>query len=173
MMSFLCILIDSLLPSFLGEVIDLSFTITVSEDDATSSSGWGRAKRGRNPIEIHSLNASLRSPIPSASSSNKRGTPLSGIAKGPERTMRNVFQQNSVGEPLRRRLRIGLSPRELEADAQAEAEGASPSVEPSGGSLRERLSFNATACQNSRRRNESSTFVVQASRPICIFSAHS
>ena len=46
----------------------------------------------------------------------------------------NMFiQQNSVGEPLRRRLRIGLSPRELEVDAKAEAEGASPSVEPSGG----------------------------------------
>ncbi len=58
---------------------------------------------------------------------------IGGIAKGPERTMRNVFQQNSVGEPLRRRLRTGLSPRELEVDAKAEAEGASPSVEPSGG----------------------------------------
>ncbi len=39
---------------------------------------------------------------------------------------RYVFQQNSIGEPLRRRLRIGLSPRELEVDAKAEAEGASP-----------------------------------------------
>ncbi len=44
------------------------------------------------------------------------------------------LQQHRFGEPLRRRLRIGLSPRELEADAKAEAEGASPSVEPSGGS---------------------------------------
>ncbi len=70
------------------------------------------------------------------------------------------FQQDSIGEPLRRRLRIGLSPRELEADAKAEVERASPSVEPSGGLLGNCRSFNAIACRNSRRKNESSTFVV-------------
>ncbi|MAG92866.1 MAG: hypothetical protein CMJ48_03855 [Planctomycetaceae bacterium] len=64
------------------------------------------------------------------------GTPLSsrlfgmvggkfGIeADGPEQTTWNVFQQNSVGEPLRRRLRIGPSPCELRVDAKAEADGA-------------------------------------------------
>ena len=51
---------------------------------------------------------------------------------GSGRTTRSVFQQNSVGKPLRRRLRIGPSPS-VRVDAKAEAEGAVPSVEPSGG----------------------------------------
>ncbi len=51
------------------------------------------------------------------------------VANGPGRTTRNIFQQHRFGEPLR----IGPSPGELRVDAKAEAEGASPSVEPSGG----------------------------------------
>ena len=69
--------------------------------------------------------------------------------------------QTNGGRPSRHRLRIGLSPRELEADAKAEAEGVVPSVEPSGGLFGNCRSFNTSASRNSRRKNENSTFVVQ------------
>ncbi|MAG92418.1 MAG: hypothetical protein CMJ48_01520 [Planctomycetaceae bacterium] len=68
------------------------------------------------------------------SNSNKRES-LGGSSatKDSERATRICFLQNSIGEPLRRRLRIDPSLHELRVDAKAEVEGASLSVEPSGG----------------------------------------
>ncbi len=181
-------------------------TRTVADDvDLIGKAAWdGRippqshrgpsAAFGRNQTGIHSSDATLRSPIPSAQAQtnggrpfpsspsvrstrgrdrrdgdDERGSPrlsetmrgwVGGIAEGPER--KGMFSSKTVlASPFRRRLRIGLSPRELEADAKAKAEGAVPSVEPSGGLLGNCRSFNTIACQKSRKKSESSTFVVQ------------
>ena len=70
------------------------------------------------------------------------------------------YQKNKIGEPLRRRLRIGPSPGEMRVDAKAEAVGASPFVESSGGRGGNRVPVSARHCGSAAAHANSSRTVV-------------